>query len=102
MTLFGYAIDHVIPFYLLSLQLSHFATTMDSNKNHPEKISENCKVKNFVQQMKIDNTVKQLILDEVKRKINSHNRQVNMKKGISKRCVKKMQGNLKNHNNWYH
>ena len=89
MTLFGYASDHVIPCYLLSLQLSHYTTTMDSNKNHPEEISENCKVKNFVQQMKIDNTVKQLILDEVKRKINSHNRQMNMKKGISKKCVKK-------------
>ena len=98
MTLFGYVIDHVIPCYLLSLQLSHFTTTMDSKKNHVEEISKNCKVKNFVQQMKIDNTVKQLILDQLKKKINSHNRQMNMKKGLSKKCVKKSQRKLnKNH-----
>ena len=91
MTLFGYAIDHVIPFYLLSLQLSHFTSTMDSQKNHIQEISKNCKVKNFVEEMKINQHVKELILDELKKKINSHNRQMNLKKGLCKKCVKKSQ-----------
>ena len=45
--------------------------------------------------MKIDNVVKQLILDQLKKKINSHNRQMDMNKGLSKKCVKKKSKEIK-------
>ena len=62
---------------------------MESQKDNVKEISKNCKVRNYIEQMKINHNVKELIMEELRKKINSYNRKMNHKKGLQKKCVKK-------------
>ena len=87
------AIDHVIIAYpsLLVTSVLKMAPQKDQGK-----ISKNSKLQNYLEYMKMDEEIKQCISQELKKKVNTYNRVMNLKKGITKMCNKKPK--KKNHN----
>ena len=53
------------------------------------KISKNTKLQNYLEYIKMYEEIKQCLCEELKKKVNSYNIVMNLKKGINKKCNKK-------------
>ena len=61
---------------------------MDSNKDCLKGISKNAKSKHCLQTMKVNYEIKETLMEERRKKINSYNRVINSKTGLTKKCTK--------------